>query len=257
MLDLATLKKSYPANLQVFDRFIVKEYLQYKILEAIFALDYGKKLCFLGGTALRIIHGNARFSEDLDFDNFGLTEASFADFIAEIKGRLELEGYQVETRNVFKGAYRCYLKFPGLLNRLGLSGQEEEKVLIQIDTIKQDYSYEFSEFLLNKFDVFTKINTAPADILLAKKIGAAIGRKTLKGRDFFDVVFLFSLTSPNYDYLRVKDGIHNLAELKTRLLAVLDGVDLNDLAKDVGPFLFNPNELTRVTLFRDFVNQLR
>ena len=67
---------------------------------------------------------------------------------------------------------------------MGLSGYEEEKILVQIDTVKQSYNYRFEKFLLNKFDVFTEINVTPADILLSKKIGAAVGRKTLKGRTF-------------------------------------------------------------------------
>jgi Domain of unknown function (DUF1814). len=31
----------------------------------------------MGGTSLRIIYNNSRFSEDLDFDNFSLTQAEF------------------------------------------------------------------------------------------------------------------------------------------------------------------------------------
>lgn len=257
MLDLTAIKKNYPEDMQIFDRFILKEYLQYKILQFIFDSEYGKNLCFLGGTALRIIHGNTRFSEDLDFDNFGLNEWDFDGLIQEIKRKLEMEGYEVEVRNVFKGAYRCHLKFPKLLNKLGLSGYEEEKILVQIDTMQQSYNYNFEKFLLNKFDVFTEINAAPADILLSKKIGAAIGRKSLKGRDFFDVVFLFSLTKPNYNYLQTKDGLHNLTELKARMLEVVSGIELKVLAKDVLPFLFNPEDIKRVTLFKEFVRQLK
>ena len=257
MLDLTTLKRSYPENLQVFDRFILKEYLQYKILQIIFDSDYGKNLCFLGGTAMRIVHGNTRFSEDLDFDNFGLSELEFGSLVKEVKRKMELEGYDVEVRNIFKGAYRCYLRFPKLLNRLGLSGYEEEKILVQIDTMKQSYTYQFDKFLLNKFDVFTEINVTPVDILLSKKIEAAIERKTLKGRDFFDTVFLFSLAQPNYDYLKEKIGIANLEQLKNKMLELLDHVDMAILAADVKPFLFNPEEVKRILLFKEFISSVR
>lgn len=256
MLDLATIKKNYPENIQAFDRFLLKEYLQYKILQIIFSLPEGQKLCFLGGTALRIVYGNNRFSEDLDFDNFGLAPSDFDALIAEVKKKLELEGYLVETRNVFKGAYRCYLRFPRLLNELGLSGYEEEKILIQIDTMRQSYQYNFDKYLLNKFDVFTRVNVTPPDILLSKKIGAALERKTLKGRDFYDIVFLFSFTKPNYAYLKEKQGIANLAQLKTKLQKLLEKVDMKALAGDVEPFLFKSEEVTRVTMFKEFLNQL-
>ncbi|MGI4871815.1 MAG: nucleotidyl transferase AbiEii/AbiGii toxin family protein [Janthinobacterium lividum] len=36
----------------------------------------GRPLLFPGGTCLRIVHGNQRFSEDLDFDNSGLRRPS-------------------------------------------------------------------------------------------------------------------------------------------------------------------------------------
>ena len=257
MLDLSTIKKNYSENLQPFERFILREYLQYKILQTIFDSEYGKKLCFLGGTALRIIHGNKRFSEDLDFDNFGLNEQDFDNMIQEVKRKMGLEGYEIEIKNIFKGAYRCYLRFPKLLKKMGLSGYEEEKILVQIDTVKQSYNYKYEKFLLNKFDVFTEINVTPADILLSKKISAAIGRNTLKGRDFFDIVFLFYITKPNYEYLVEKDGIGDLESLKAKMTKVLDGVDMEKLAKDTQPFLFDPKDTKRVTLFKDFISSLK
>ena len=73
MLDLQQIKNEYSEPLQGYERAIVREYLQHKILEAIFESTQASKLSFLGGTALRIVHGNSRFSEDIDLDNFGLS----------------------------------------------------------------------------------------------------------------------------------------------------------------------------------------
>ena len=67
MLELNEIKRFYPESLHSFDSFLLKEYLQYKILEIIFSGQFANKLCFIGGTNLRIIHENQRFSEDLDF----------------------------------------------------------------------------------------------------------------------------------------------------------------------------------------------
>ena len=77
MLDLQQIKKEYPEPLQGYERAIVREYLQCKILQAIFESNHASKLSFLGGTALRIVHGNNRFSEDIDLDNFGLSWQAF------------------------------------------------------------------------------------------------------------------------------------------------------------------------------------
>ncbi|PIW92942.1 MAG: hypothetical protein COZ87_03985, partial [Candidatus Moranbacteria bacterium CG_4_8_14_3_um_filter_43_15] len=115
MLSLAEIEKYYPENIRAFKRNILREYLQYKILQIIFNSKYANKLSFLGGTALRIVHDNARFSEDLDFDNFGLKEKEFDEISQLVKKHLELEGYEVEVRNIFKDAYRCYVRIPKLL----------------------------------------------------------------------------------------------------------------------------------------------
>lgn len=72
MLNLEEILQAYPESLRTFKRFLLREYLQYKILEIVFgASKYANQLCFLGGTCLRIVHNTSRFSEDLDFDNFG------------------------------------------------------------------------------------------------------------------------------------------------------------------------------------------
>jgi len=109
MLDFQQIKDQYPENLQRFERAILREYLQYKVLQAIFDSKYASKLAFLGGTALRIVYGNNRFSEDIDLDNFGLTWSEFEEVIQKIKQFMALEGFEVEVRKVTKGAYRCYL----------------------------------------------------------------------------------------------------------------------------------------------------
>lgn len=46
---------------------IVREQWEVKILKALFDSPLGNKICFKGGTALRLAYGSPRFSEDLDF----------------------------------------------------------------------------------------------------------------------------------------------------------------------------------------------
>lgn len=253
MLSLAEIEKYYPENIRAFKRNLLREYLQYKILQIIFDSKYAGKLSFLGGTALRIVHGNARFSEDLDFDNFGLKEKEFSEISLIVKKQLELEGYGVEIRNVFKGAYRCYVRIPRLLFDSGLSGYEEENILIQLDTAPHGFRYVPVKIILNKFDVFTEINVTPLDIILSQKIFAIFNRKTMKGRDFFDAVFLLSRAKPNYDYLQLKLKIKNGQELKKMLLSLDKKIDFKKLAKDVEPFLFSSADSKKVALFGKYI----
>lgn len=253
MLSLAEIEKQFPEYLRKFRRNILREYLQYKILGIIFDSEFSGKLSFLGGTALRIVYDNTRFSEDLDFDNFSLTQEEFAQLAEEVRKKLSLEGYLVETKNVFKNAYRCSVRIPRLLFESGLSGYEEEKILIQLDTLAHGFSYAPDRKLLNKFDVFTEINATPADIILSQKIYAIFNRKALKGRDFFDTVFLLSKAKPNYEYLSFKMGITNGAELKGQLLRFCASVDFETLAKDVEPFLFFSKDTKKIVLFKTVI----
>lgn len=257
MLSLQEIEKYYPENIRTFKRNLLREYLQYKILQIIFNSQYADKLSFLGGTALRIVHDNTRFSEDLDFDNFGLKEKEFAAISLAVKKQMELEGYAVEIKNVHKGAYRCYVRIPKLLFNSGLTGHEEEKILIQLDTAAQGFAYDAEKVILNKFDVFTEINVTPLDIILSQKIFAIFNRKALKGRDFYDAVFLLSKTGPNYNYLQLKLKIKNRRELKSKLAALESRVNFKKLAKDVESFLFNPEDSRKVALFAKYIKNVK
>ncbi len=253
MMDFNDILGAYPPKLISFRRNILREYLQYKVLQVLFGSKYATKLVFLGGTALRIVHNNSRFSEDLDFDNFDLDQAEFEDLAVVVKKALELEGYAVETRTVFKKAFRCYIRFPKLLYDQGLSPLEEEKILIQLDIYGHGFSYLPERVILNKFDVFTEILVTPIDILLSQKIFAALSRKRAKGRDFYDIVYLLGKTKPNYEYLKLKIDVSNARALRQKMLKQFNGLNFDRLAQEVRPFLFSPEESKRVELFIDYM----
>jgi predicted nucleotidyltransferase component of viral defense system len=256
MLSIKEIEKNYPENMHPFRELLLKEYLQHKILEIIFSGKYADRLSFIGGTCLRIIHGNRRFSEDLDFDHFDLKESDFEFIASSVKKQLQKEGYDVETKNVYTGAYHCYIRFPGLLFNENLSGYKEEKILIQLDTEAQNVKYTPEKFILNKFDVFTSINITAKDLLLSQNIFALLNRKRKKGRDFYDIIFLLKSTRPNYNYLNLKLGIQNNMDLKSSLLDFLKTINLKEMAEDVRPFLFDPDEIKPILLFEDYINQI-
>lgn len=258
MLSLKELKPYYPESLHDYERFIIREYLQYKILEILFESPYENKLAFLGGTCLRIVHNNNRFSEDLDFDNFDLSMDDFNRITAFVKAELERLGYEVEMRNIKKGAYHCYIRFPEILFEEGLTQHKEEKILIRLDIEAHGFNYKPDKPLLNKFDVFTQINTTPRDILLAQKFYAIINRKRNKGRDFFDIVFLLSQEQiPNYEYLFAKLGIDSPEILRRRIIEKCEQLDMKEMAQDVRPFLFNTKDEKKVLLFSKYMEQVK
>jgi predicted nucleotidyltransferase component of viral defense system len=256
MMNLSELLDAYPVELRVHRSFILREYLQCKILEIIFDGPYANRFCFLGGTCLRLVHNNSRFSEDLDFDNFQITEAEFDEASNLIRTGLEQQGFDVEMKQIIRGAYHCYIRFPGLLFQQGLSGYREEKILIQLDTEPQHFSFEPERFVLNRFDVTTQILTTPLDILLAQKFTALCRRKKSKGRDFFDIVFLLSRSvKPNYAFLEMKLGVSNRIQLLDRVKAVCQSLDMEEMVIDVRNFLFQASDEKKVRLFIPVLEQ--
>jgi predicted nucleotidyltransferase component of viral defense system len=256
MLDLQQIKKEYPEPLQGFERAIVREYLQYKILQAIFESTQASQLAFLGGTALRIVYDNSRFSEDIDLDNFGLSWQVFGELIQKVKLFLEQEGFLVETRMIAKDAFHCDVRFPQLLYTLGLSPHQQEKILIQLDTIAQGYTYTPDVKMLNKFDVFSETRVTPLNVLLSQKIYTAVNRKRPKGRDFYDIIFLLSKTKPDFGFINQKMGITSPESLRRELLLKIEAFDFEALAGDVAPFLISQEQAKRVAKFREYWKQV-
>lgn len=256
MLELKQIESFYPEYLRAFKRNLLREYLQYKILSAIFDSEFADKLSFLGGTAIHVIHSNARFSEDLDFDNMGLNRKNFETLTKAVFRKISLEGYVAEVENSFRGAYRSFIKIANILYENKLSGHKGEKMLIQIDAEPQGFRYSPDKVIIDKFDVFTKINVVPVDILLAQKIYAIFGRRRPMGRDFYDAIFLFGKTAPNFGYLRRKLNIRDTKELRARLSRRCAKLDFEQLAKDVSPFLFVPSDSKKVTLFPEYIANL-
>jgi predicted nucleotidyltransferase component of viral defense system len=210
----------------------------------------------MGGTALRIIYGNNRFSEDIDLDNINLSWDEFEEVIQQVKRFFEMEGFEIEVRNVARGAFRYYIRFPDILYESGLSPYQEEKLLIQVDTAAQGFDYRPEIMILNKFDVFSEIRVVPLNVLLSQKIYTAVNRKRAKGRDFFDITFLFSRTKPDFSYLRFKMGIDSASILRQVVLERIEDYDFRELASDVAPFIMNKDEIKRVAKFREFWEQV-
>lgn len=256
MMSFKEIKKHYNEQENRLPRAILKEYLQYKILEIIFSSPFSDKIVFMGGTSLRIVYGNDRFSEDLDLDNQNLKQKDFIKLMNLIKLEFKKEGIDTEIRNVFKGVYRCYLKFPEILFVNNLSPLVEEKILIQIDSYKTTRNIKPIVKIINRADVFTEVRVYPPDILLAQKIFALLNRKRAKGRDIYDIVYLFSLTKPNWSLVKKEVKIDNLKSLKAKLLPMFSPAELKALAKDVEPFLINPKKIIQIEKFNQWLNQI-
>ncbi|MCB0772404.1 MAG: nucleotidyl transferase AbiEii/AbiGii toxin family protein [Flavobacteriales bacterium] len=256
MITLDEIRAGYPPELQDRASFLLREYLQYRILQIIYRTDQARKLVFLGGTCLRLIHHNRRFSEDLDFDNLGLSKDQFTELAQQVGSGLEREGYNVNVQVRSKTAFRCKVRFPGLVFRHGLSGHVEQSVLIQFDTEPQHFDYEPELRRLDRFDVSFSLPCCPPSLLLAQKCHAILGRPRNKGRDFFDVVFLLARNvRPDLNYLREKVGVPSIQVAAEKLIAHCSTLDMKQQAEDVRPFLFDAPLADTVINFTAIIRQ--
>ena len=252
MLTVEQISGYFPPPLrQRNPRGILVEYLQYELLDSLFKNAVAAELSFIGGTAIRFLHDSHRFSEDLDFDNFGLSFSQFEEMLKTVCRDMEYKGFLIEYRVVEKGAWHCYIRFPKILREVGLSPDAERKILIRIDSEAKERLYDPKKVFLNRFSVYRQILAAPAAILLAQKMMTILYRKREKGRDIFDVSFLTGFTAPDFDYIEKTVGMDR-AEFLRRFDERLRELDLNSLAQDVEPFLFTPEQRERIASFRDF-----
>lgn len=226
------------------------EYLQHELLDSLFKDAAAAHLSFIGGTAIRILHGSLRFSEDLDFDNFGLCFADFELLLSKACRDMEYKGFIVEYRLVESGAYHCHIRFPELLFKTGISPDRGRKILVRVDAEAKERHYEPRITLLNRFGVFRRIINAPVEILLAQKMLTVLFRKREKGRDLYDVSFLLGMARPDYAFTRKTLGVDKL-EFIQMFTRRLDDLDLAFLARDVEPFLIEPQQKDRVLYFRE------
>lgn len=257
MLTIKEIEQAYPPIAKSQRRNMLREYLQYLIIRAVFQTEESKKLTFIGGTALRMVYGNSRFSEDLDFDNFGITEEEFYSIGKYIKQSLEREGMEVELQQAGKHALRCNLKFPKILYQNELSPLVSEKILVQIDSTAQGYSYEPNIETIAQHGVSSIIRVASKSLIMAQKFYAAFTRARVLGRDFYDLVFLSSIgTIPDYNYLKQKLDIENAEQLREYVLSNIDQINFSALANDVEPFLINPDYKSNIVHFPQLIKNM-
>lgn len=253
MLTFSDLKKYYPENVwQNHPESVLKEYIQHELLDSIFKIDNSNNISFIGGTAIRIIYGSQRFSEDLDFDNFGLSFEDFKKMMETVVKDMHLKGFNIEFRFIEKDAFHCYIKLPELLYSNELTKHAGEKILIRIDTVRKNKIINPELVILNKFDVYRKILVNSANVILSQKLITALSRKTLKGRDFYDISYLFGFTEPDFDYIEKSLDVKKEVFINN-FLKQCEKIDFNSLARDIEPFLIDQQSIERVINFKQFI----
>jgi predicted nucleotidyltransferase component of viral defense system len=256
MLPLTDIIAAYPpqVNRPTFYKRLLTEYVQYALLDSIFMHKEAAQLSFIGGTAIRLVYNSGRFSEDLDFDNFGLSFEEFQMLLEKVVVEMRQKGFSVEFRFVEKNAYHCYVKFPDVLQHAGLTQLKGEKLLVRVDAMDKKQLRTPAIHSMEKFTFARQIQVNTPEIILAQKIIAIKERHREKGRDFYDVRFLYARTTPDEKFIEEVTGMP-VRDVYTAVCARCEMLNFKELALDVEPFIIEDGGAKRIETFLSFIKE--
>ncbi|MFH1824630.1 MAG: nucleotidyl transferase AbiEii/AbiGii toxin family protein [Candidatus Firestonebacteria bacterium] len=230
----------------------LREYLQIFILKIIFDRGFFSNVAFVGGTALRVLYGMRRYSEDIDFSLINKRNYNFKTFLEQIVFELTKNNFKVATNNKKnKTINSSFIKFPSLLHELGLSKIRSQilSIKLEIDTNPPN-GWNLVLTPVTETFVFA-VNSFDLPSLYATKLHACFFRRYIKGRDFYDLIwYLGKKIEPNYVLLNnaikqtEKEDLNiNSNNFKHFIGDKLKKINFKLVCKDVERFLEDKNEL--------------
>ncbi|MDP2856071.1 MAG: nucleotidyl transferase AbiEii/AbiGii toxin family protein [bacterium] len=181
MLSLENLKE-FTNKSQTRLENIIREYIQHLFLSSLYKIKGSEKLLFKGGTALKIIYGSPRFSEDLDFDGQNIYQSKVIDdLFIETISEIEKTGIEIS----FKEAKKTTGGYLGIISYRLYDISKEMKFEISLRSGKTDY--EMTTIVSEYLPPYSIIHS-PAKKIVNGKIEALLNRG--KPRDYYDIYFI-------------------------------------------------------------------
>ncbi|MBI5229787.1 MAG: nucleotidyl transferase AbiEii/AbiGii toxin family protein [Candidatus Magasanikbacteria bacterium] len=246
-LSLKELLNKTSAKNVLYQRNVLKEYLQILVLDFLYAHPTYSGLIFYGGSCLAQCYGLPRLSEDLDFVDLK-KEVVLINLAEDLKNYFSQKTDLPMRATVQK--FRVYLKFP-ILKELGTAKTgESDDLFLKIEifsTFDSCPKYKVEIIPLFKFNRTVLIKTFDLSTLMATKIRAILNRSwakkdvqgneliKVKGRDYFDLMwYLEKVVKPNLDCLGITQGV-----LKSKLLKSIERLDKRSIELDLEAFIDN------------------
>lgn len=246
----------------LFVRNLLKESLQFYLLNFIYNSHYGERFLMKGGTCLRFCFGLPRLSEDLDFDVYDFKNFDYKNFLKDLTDYFKnyLKFYRLGIKISGKNKI-IYLNFP-ILEEIGFpidKNRPSENILfLRIDLAPvKGKSYQTDISLKSSWDFSFLIKRYSIGDLFAGKLAAVLGRESFegetlkprfKGRDYFDIFWLQEKgIKPNLDYLKEISTFDSTSSLKEALEKRFNEAKkkIDYLVEDLRPFIENENFVTK------------
>lgn len=187
--------KEYTLKTAAEEQNALKEIAQEIILYALSKTAFFENAHFCGGTALRIVHGLNRFSEDLDFTTRTvMKDFLFDDYLDDVLSTLKDYGLDMNVKKSQVDRF-VMLSFP--------SNQRLKQIVIklEIDANPPEGAVETAVNL--DFPILHQIKVGSMDTLFAGKLHALLCRDHVKGRDWYDLLWYLKKNVPvNYELLQ-------------------------------------------------------
>ena len=234
-------KLAQQVQMSVFPN-VVREYFQNVFLAQLYALPEAEGLLFKGGTALRIIYGSPRFSEDLDFSMFGVVPHQVKNTVEtlfiKVLANIEQVGIKVEISKksgATSGGYFGIATFH-------MPDYQPVDVEINISTRSNTDTRGEADVVANDFvPTYTIMHLPQLELVDEKVFGALRERK--KPRDYYDLYFMMRRG------MLSSEQKSRLAGVKTELIAEAGRIDFRT---ELGAFL----PADQQGIIRDFAKTL-
>ncbi len=233
----------------------LREELHHLLLQEADRKGAFRDMCFVGGTALRIVYGLDRFSEDLDFFTSALALKSF-DLEHLAKGlRESLEAFgldcQVKKLKTANNVKSCFFVFDDILHRADRSFPRSQKLAIKFDIDMNPPGGGVEMVSPVTGDRLYKVRHYELPSLFAGKLHAILCRKYTKGRDLYDFLWYVGKKTPvNVRMLELgfkqteNETIQfNQERLRSMLSERFQKVDFAQAKEDVKQFLVDARSL--------------
>lgn len=247
----------------------IREVLQSLALLGLWRAKFFNHAAFYGGTALRILYGLDRFSEDLDFSLiYPSADFNFDQYKSALENELKAFGFDVRFETKKKKAdsaiESAFLKTStfDLLIIIEAPGQiissihksSVLKIKLEIDTQPPAGFDTEMKYVFNPLQFAVRSYTLPS--LFAGKMHAVLCRKwknRVKGRDWYDFAWYIS-HHPQLNLLhletRMRDSGHytvytplTRGTLIDMVNAAIDNLDINAARNEVAPFIKDSSKL--------------
>lgn len=247
----------------------LREIMQEIALLGLWRSKFFEKAAFYGGTALRILHGLDRFSEDLDFSLLqadpGFELKAYSDYLerelAAFGFEVQVEKKQKSTQTAIQSAF---LKANTAQQLLVIKTGDEIvrqippgqiiRIKLEIDTEPPNGFATESRFLLQPIPFSVRIYKLPD--LFAGKMHALLFRRwknRVKGRDWYDLVWYCS-NHPELHLQHLEQRMRQSGHWRReealrdddfrRLIAeCIEQTDIDQAKQEVIPFVKQPEAL--------------